>query len=382
MATDMKVALVHDYLNQFGGAERVLFALADIFPEAPIYTLFYEPGVFNHRLEQKTIKTTFLDRPFIRRNHRLFIPLFAKAAEKIKLEEKYDLVLSDSAGFAKAIHPNGALHVAYIHTPLRYAWEPDLYLDTLFPKPLVKAASPIFSWLKRWDKRTAQKPDLLLANSYHTASRIQKFYGREAKVIYPPVDNQVFYPELSQRENSYFLAFGRLIHYKRFDLTINAFNKLGLPLKIVGSGPEQKEIKKMIKSDNIEMIPEIKDEDELRKIINGARAVVFPQLEDFGLSAAESIACGTPVIAYAAGGALEIIEEGVNGLFSREQNEESLIAAVNRFQKMAFDRKKVAQSADLFSAESFKTNLLETLSTLTEIPKHYTLKSVPALTSK
>ncbi|MEX2033191.1 MAG: glycosyltransferase [Candidatus Colwellbacteria bacterium] len=360
----MKVALVHDYLNQFGGAERVLAALAQMFPLAPIYTLFYEPATFDAHLKGREIKTSFLDHSFIRRRHRLFIPLFAKATESINLGDKYDLIISDSAGWAKGIKYKSGKHIAYVHTPLRYAWEPQEWLGPLFPKPLVKLAYPITRYLRRWDKIASQKPDTILANSAYTAHKIKKFYGREAKVLHPPVNNEMFYPDLNPGKEGYFIAFGRLIHYKRFDLIVKVFNKLGLPLKIIGSGPEEAKIKKLIESEEIQMIPEIKDENLLRRIISDSQALIFPQAEDFGLTAAESLACGTPVIAYAAGGALEIVEDGVNGVFFNEQTEESLTRAVKRFQKMKFEETVITKSAQKFSGENFRQKLTQTISLL------------------
>lgn len=357
----MKVALVHDYLNQFGGAERVLFSLAEMFPKAPIYTLFYEPGIFDAHLKGREIKTSFLDHPFIRRRHRLFIPLFAKATKSVNLGDKYDLIISDSAGFAKGVSYKSGKHIAYLHSPLRYAWEPQEWLGSLFPKPLIKLAYPITSYLCRWDKKTSQKPDIILANSAHTAQKIKAFYNREAEVLHPPVNSEIFYPDLNPGKEKYFLAFGRLIHYKRFDLTVKAFNKLGLPLKIIGSGPEENKVRGLIRSKDIEMIPEVKDANLLRRIISDAQALIFPQVEDFGLTAAESLACGTAVIAYRAGGALETIEDGLNGIFFNEQTEESITHAVKQFQKMKFDQGKIVQSAQKFSQESFKNGLIKVI---------------------
>ncbi len=359
-----KVALVHDYLNQFGGAERVLLALAEMFPRAPIYTLFYEPAIFDQYLKGREIKTSFLNHPLVRRRHRLFIPLFAKAAENIDLGDKYDLIISDSAGWAKGIKYSRGRHIAYIHTPLRYAWEPQEWLESLFPKPLIKLAQPITSYLRRWDKYAGQKPDVIFANSSHTASKVKMFYEREAEILHPPVDTTVFYPDLNPGKENYFIAFGRLIHYKRIDLVVKAFNRLKLPLKIIGSGPEEEKIRKLTTSKQIEMIPEIRDENILRRIISDAQALIFPQVEDFGLAAAESLACGTPVIAYRAGGALEIVEDGLNGLFFNEQTEESLIEAINRFQTMNFEQERITETAQKFSEANFKEKLTQAISQL------------------
>ena len=353
----MKVALVHDYLNQFGGAERGLLSLARMFPQAPIYTLLYEPRIFDGHLKGRDIRTSFLDHPFIRRRHRFFIPLFGKAAESLDLGDKYDLIISDTAGWAKGINYSRGKHVSYVHSPLRYAWEPDEWLTTLFPKPLVKLATPITRYLRRWDQRASRKPDVILANSAYTAGKIKKFYGREASVLHPPVWNEVFYPDLNPGKEDYFVAFGRLIHYKRFDLIVRAFNKLDLPLKVIGSGPEENKIRNLVRSPKIEMIPEIKDENLLRRILSDSQALIFPQVEDFGLTAAESLSCGTAVIAYRAGGALEMIEDGVNGVLFNEQTEESLINGVRRFQEMNLEQEAITKTAQKFSEANFKRQL-------------------------
>jgi len=358
----MKVALVHDYLNQFGGAERVLLSLAEIFPEAPIYTLFYEPKIFNNHLDQKIIRTTFLDRPFVRQQHRLFIPLFARAAESINLGSDYDLIISDSAGWAKGIKHTAGYHLAYIHTPLRYAWEPEIWLGSLLPKPLLILSSPLMRYLRAWDKKAGQNPHLLLAVSNHIAKKIERYYAREAIVLYPPVDTSLFYPEGSSPTGDYFAAVGRLIHYKRFDLIIRVFNQLNLPLKIVGRGPEEKRIRQLARS-NIEFIPSLTD-NELRKFLSGAKAFIFPQEEDFGLAAAEAIACGTPVIAYASGGALEIVEDGVNGILFDAQTEASLAGAIRRLEQSQFNRNEIAKTAQKFSKEAFKKKLLSLIESL------------------
>ncbi|MDP3991494.1 MAG: glycosyltransferase [Candidatus Colwellbacteria bacterium] len=363
----VKVALVHDYLNQFGGAERVLFVLAEMFPEAPIYTLFYEPSVFDGHLKGGTIKTSFLDHAIVRRRHRFFIPLFPKAAENLNLGNNYDLIISNSSGFAKGINYKGGVHLSYIHTPLRYAWEPETWLGTLLPKVVIKLSSPIISYLRRWDRRAGKKPDFIITLSTHIAKKIKEAYGREAEVIYPPVDTTVFYPDYSVPKQDYFLAFGRLIHNKRFDLVIEAFNELQFPLKIVGSGPHEAKLKKLAHSNNIEFLARISD-DELRKVITGAKAFIFPQLEDFGLVAAEALACGTPVIAYRAGGALDIIEEDANGLFFDEQTPNSLIEAINRFNKMKFDQEKIVQSAQKFSEALFRQNLTRVINQSFTLP--------------
>lgn len=364
----MRVALVHDYLNQYGGAERVLETLMEIFPEAPVYTLMHDTEKTGGRFAGRVVKTSFLDFPLARGRHRLFIPLMPLAASSIDLKDDYDLIISDTAGFAKGIrYGKNTRHISYIHTPLRYAWEQEEYLAPIMSATKLTLAKPILNYLKWWDYRTGQRPDVLLANSEFIAGKIRKYYDRESTVIYPPVDTaRFFYRPIRANKaiDGYYLAIGRLLHYKRFDLIVEAFARLGLPLKIVGSGPEYGKLLSKIyelKAKNIELCTFVHDESELRGLYSNAKALVFPQVEDFGLVAAEAQACGTPVIAYAAGGAMEIVEDGKTGVLFKEQTVESLAEAVRQFKKKKFSRPAIAQSARRFSKESFKKQILASL---------------------
>ena len=349
----MRVALVHDYLNQYGGAERVLEVLAKMFPEAPIYTLLYDEAKTYGCFRGRVRTTSFLDHPFVSRRHRLFIPLLPWAASRLRVPDEYDLIISSTAGYAKGVSYGNAKHVAYCHTPLRYAWEPDYLTAKLGTNPAVRAAlAPLLWYLRRWDYRAGQKPNIVIANSRFIAEKIRRAYGREAEVVHPPVDTAVFYPDASVRRGDRYLAAGRMLHYKRFDLVIDAFNKLGLPLTIVGDGPERAALKRRASS-TIEFLPFVPDTAELRRLYSSAKALIFPQVEDFGLVAAEALACGTPVIAYDAGGAKEIVADGRNGVLFPEQTAEALIAAVRRFETLPFDRNRVAASAQRFSKEKF-----------------------------
>ncbi|MDP3901773.1 MAG: glycosyltransferase [bacterium] len=366
----MRVALLHDYLNQYGGGERVLEALVDIFPEADIYTLFYDERKTLGRFKNRVKKTSFLDWPIVRNHHRWFIPFMPLASKTVFVNGQYDLVISDTAGFAKGFNlsrwASKSFHLCYVHTPLRYAWEPD-YINSKFKNKNSKFRNlflkPNHNYLKRWDYKVGQKPDVLLANSNFIADKIKKYYNRDAEVAYPPVNvSQFFYePKQTREAETYYLAIGRMLHYKRFDLIIESFAKLGLPLKIIGSGPEDQNLKVIshnLKAKNIEFIPFVDDENKLRKIYGGAEALIFPQVEDFGLVAAEAQACGSPIIAYRAGGAMEIVEDGVTGILFSEQNSESLITAVKRSQSIDFNRKLISEKAQRFSQAVFKKQLL------------------------
>lgn len=354
----MKIALVHDYLNQYGGAERVLETLAEMFPQAPIYTLLYDEAKTFGRFRGRVRKTSFLDWPVVARRHRLFIPLLPLAASLLRIPDEYDLIVSSTAGYAKGVSCGNVKHVAYCHTPLRYAWEPDYLTTKLGAGLLVRAAlAPLLWYLRRWDYRAGQKPDALLANSRFIAEKIRHAYGREAEVVHPPVDLARFYPDPSVSrglpgQGEHYLAAGRMLHYKRFNLVIDAFNELGLPLTVVGDGPELEKLRRAAKS-NISFLPFESDTDKLRKLYSSAKAFIFPQVEDFGLVAAEALACGTPVIAYDAGGAKEIVEDGRNGILFSAQTPEALVAAVRRFGTKSFNPVAVAASAERFSKEEF-----------------------------
>lgn len=355
---------MHDYLNQFGGAERVLLALLEIFPNADLYTLLYDDkktfGFFRKNIK----KTSFLDIPLVRRKHRAFIPLMPFAARLLKVDEDYDLVISSTAGYAKGfnvIHrrsDSNPFHVSYCHSPLRYAWEID-YLKNLeiSPWPFHKSVfHPVAKIFRRWDKRMSRNVNLFIANSRHIADKVRSYYGRDSLVIYPPVDTDVFYPEPTAPRKDYYLMAGRLLYYKGFDLGIKAFNKLKKPLKVVGAGPEIQKLRELADPDYIEFIPFLGDE-ELRRTYSDAKALVFPQIEDFGLVAAEAVSCGTPVIAYNQGGGREIVKHRETGFLFDEQSVEALIEAIRDFEGISFDRARIARAAKIFSKEHFKEEI-------------------------
>ncbi|MBI5152997.1 MAG: glycosyltransferase [Parcubacteria group bacterium] len=351
----MRIAILHDYLNQLGGGERVLEELITLFPKAPVYTLFYDETRTQNRFSQSDIHTSFLQYiPGVARYHHAAIPLMPIAAKSLRVRD-VDVVFSDSSGYAKGISvdPN-ILHINYCYTPIRYAWEEE-YLNThgLF-KHLRHGIKPILSSLRKWDRYTSALPHEMYAVSAHIAKKIKLHYNRDVGVLYPPARTDFFYP--TQKKGNFYLAVGRMLHYKRFDLIISAFNILGLPLKIVGSGPEYKRLKEMA-HDNIEFLGRVSDE-VLRDYYSSARALIFPQQEDFGLVVVEALSCGTPVIAFKKGGGPEeIINEGKNGLFFEEQTTESLISAIHIFEKSDFKKDVCCDSALRFSPEQFKVRV-------------------------
>ncbi|OGZ36065.1 MAG: glycosyl transferase [Candidatus Portnoybacteria bacterium RIFCSPLOWO2_12_FULL_39_9] len=354
----MKVALVHDYLNQYGGGERVLEALCQIFPEAPIYTLLYDEkrtgGAFRH----KKIYTSFLQKiPWLKSHHRPFLIFMPLAIEQFDLSS-YDLVLSDSASYAKGVitRPN-TLHICYCHTPTRYAWDDShRYIEEFGYPALIKKITPFFmNYIRLWDSQAAQRVDKFIANSHFVAQRIRKYYHREAVVIHPPVKTNFF--QISSNTDDYFLMVGRFLSYKRFDLAIEAFNQLGWPLKIIGDGPQRNQLKKLAKS-NIEFLGLLTDE-KLKNTYAHCRAFIFPQEEDFGIVALEAMSAGRPIIAYRAGGILETVKEGVTGLFFDQQTTECLIETLKKFNRSDFDPRVIRQHALEFDEEVFKERIKE-----------------------
>lgn len=359
----MKVALVHDYLNQSGGAERVLAALCELFPSAPIYTLVYDTRATYREFANRQVYTSFLQRvPFAVRYHRAFAPLMPFAIEQLDLQE-YDLVISSSEAFGKGVitRPD-AIHICYCHTPPRFLWDGSqehLSYSTLpsFAKTL---ALPFLTYLRMWDIQALPGVDYFFANSHFVSRRIAKYYRREARVLYPPVSLGMFNVSLP-RQDYYILAM-RLVPYKRPDIVIEAFNALGLPLKVVGEGPLRKKLERKARA-NIEFLGH-KPHTEMPAYLARARALIFPQEEDFGISAVESCAAGTPVIAYSGGGAREIIRQRVNGLLFSPQTSRGLIEAIRDFQNISFSDTMVRQSVVRFSEDSFTRGFMEALQEL------------------
>lgn len=367
----MKVALIHDYLNQYGGAERVLEALTEIFPAAPIYTLLYDDKIVQRYFPGKKIRASFLQKIlFIKSHHRFFPPLMPIAVEKFDLSN-YEIVISDSAAFAKGVitRPE-TLHICYCHTPIRYAWDDSHKYIREFSMPkLAKIFIPFFmNYIRLWDREASFRVDKFICNSNFVAQRIKKYYKQEATVIYPPVDTKEFYlsenksagPEKSRLNvgtngAGYFLIVGRSLPYKRFDIAIKAFNVLEMPLKIIGDGPEIKKLNRMANW-NIEFLGELNG-DKLREYYQNCQALIFPQEEDFGIVALEAMACGKPVIAFRGGGALESVKERETGIFFDEQTIDSLVEAVKNFKPEKFNPQKIRAHALKFDKEIFKKKI-------------------------
>ncbi|MFH1671372.1 MAG: glycosyltransferase [Candidatus Portnoybacteria bacterium] len=354
----MKVALVHDYLNQYGGAERVLEAFLEIYPKATIHTLLYDKKRTGYAFEGRKIETSFLQRiPLVKTHHRPFLMLMPIAIEQFDFSG-YDLVLSDSASYAKGVITGPkTLHVCYCHTPIRYAWDDShKYIEEFgYPGPIKKIIPFFMNYIRLWDEQASSRVDEFIANSYFVARRIEKYYGRNSKVIYPPVKTSLFYTV--PRPKNYFLMVGRFLPYKCFDLAIKTFNQLGWPLKIIGDGPDRKRLEKMAKK-NIEFIGLVSDE-KLKDYYAYAQALIFPQEEDFGITAVESMASGRPVIAFKGGGALEIIQPGLTGLFFEKQRLKDLIKVLKSFDSSKFNPEVIRGKAMEFDQKKFKERIKE-----------------------
>jgi glycosyltransferase involved in cell wall biosynthesis len=348
-----KVALVHDWLTGQRGGEKVLEVFAEIFPDAPIYTLFHFPGSQVEDIERRIIHTSFLQNmPFLKKRYRWYLPFYPLAVELFDLQD-YDVIISSSHCVAKGAIPRPeALHISYIHSPVRYAW--NQYFAYFSPERLGffsrRLIPPVIHRLRQWDVTSSSRVDHFLANSKTVARRIHKYYRREAEVVHPPVDTELFQP--GDQQEDYYLLVSALVPYKRVDLAIAAFNRNGWRLKIVGNGPDYKKLKKTANK-NIEFIGFLPPR-ELVRTYQRAAALLMPCEEDFGINSLESQACGIPVVAYGRGGATETVISRETGLFFPELTPESLQDALDKSKGIAFNKSTIRANAETFSREIFK----------------------------
>lgn len=362
----MKVALVHDFLVNYGGAETVLELFLRMFPRADIYTFVYDKKKMKGRFEGSRIFTSgFSALPFASKLYTKALKFMPDAFESFDFSS-YDLVISSSSCCAKGvITPPGVPHIAYVHSPMRYAW--DLYFDY---KAKSSAVTRFFMdlWmpsLRLWDYVSSQRIDTIVANSAYIARRIYKYWRREAVVIHPPLNEKRFYADMNVAREDFYVTFSRLVPYKKVDLAIKAIKGTGRKLYVIGDGSERKKLEEMASGDKNIIFTGRADDEEVRSLLQRARALIFPPEEDFGITPLEAESAGSPVIAFARGGSRETVVDGKTGLFFEEQTAECLKKAIERFEKMdeskAFNHGAIINHAKTFSEEKFIAQFSETV---------------------
>ena len=354
----MEVTLVHDWLNQMGGAEAVLENLVQLYPRAPIYTSIYWRDEMPPSYLGWDIRPLWLNHaPRIYERHQQYFALYPAAWASLNLS-RYDVVLSNKSGFCHGVHTRHkqqtALHICYCLAPTRYVWTFDEYARSEGMSASMRLVlKPLIALLRRWDFQAAQQVDHFIAISTEIQNRIQHYYQRNSVIIYPPVDIRRFAPQVEQRD--YYLIVSRLIPYKRIDLAIEAFNRLGLPLVIAGIGRDAARLEKLARP-NVQFLGRVPDAD-LPDLMARCKAFIFPGREDFGITPVEAEASGRPVIAFGAGGALDTVIDGETGVLFEEQTVDSIIAAIQRFNTLKFEAATIRAHAENFSTETFKQKL-------------------------
>lgn len=363
----MRVALLHDWLVGYRGGERILDALCELYPEAPIYTLLHQPGSTSPRIESKKIHTSFLNSiPGIHKHYRKFLPLFPAAAESLKIDASVDLVISSSHCVIKGVEkPVGIPHLSYIHSPMRYLYDQfDTYFGASAPLYQQWGARAFRSYLTDWDLSSNDNVNLMVANSHFVQERIQRLYNRESKVVFPFVDLDDFENLQSKTQvtkGKHFLMVTAFAPNKRVDLAIEACKKLDLSLKIIGSGQMEKQLKAMA-GPKVEFLGNASRE-QVVKAYAEAQALIFPGVEDFGITPLESLAAGTPVIAFKAGGVLDTLNNQAAHFFN-EPSVESLIEALRTFKASDFEPSKLRARAEEFSKARFLGDIQALVQTL------------------
>jgi glycosyltransferase involved in cell wall biosynthesis len=358
MNKNLRVAIVHDWLNQVGGAENVLEELHALFPDAPIYTAMYWPAVMPAAYRHWDIRTTWLDKiQLSKTHHQWFLLAYPFAFRSLDLSA-YDVVISNKSAFCIVARTrSNARHFCYCLTPTRFVWNFDGYVRGEGASRLARlAVPPCLPYLQSVERQAAQRVHHFAAISRVVQQRIQRHYQRDSQVLYPPVATSRFRMN-TRSPDDFFLVVSRLIPYKRIDLAVQAFNQLGWPLVIIGDGRDRAQLEALAKS-NIKFLGRLSnaETDEYRY---RCRAFIFPGEDDFGIASVEAMAAGRPVIAYAAGGALDTVVEDVSGTFFTEPTADSLSAAVQHFQTMRFDATAIQTHARTFSAENFRERFME-----------------------
>ena len=362
----MNLAIIHEWLNVFGGSERLLAEILGMYPQAQLYALIHNSeNLIDTPLENHSIKTSFMQRiPQVEKLYRGLLPIMPLAIESMNVRN-HDVILSISHAVAHGIKTRkDQIHISYVCTPMRYAWhlqDDYLHLHHL-DKPLIGAAARLtLSLLRRWDRKSASRADHLLAISHWTAQKIQQAWGCESQVIYPPVDITRFDP--AKERGDFYLHVSRLVPYKMTAEIVRAFNELNLPLIVVGDGPEMQHLQKLAK-ENIKLLGHQPDE-VVADLMSRATGFVYMAVEDFGIAMVEAQAAGCPVIAYGMGGAVEIIQNGETGLLFQEQSSRSLIEAILQFQQMKLNSKTASENAVRFSSERFRNEFTAYIDSVT-----------------
>lgn len=359
----MKVALVHDYLIRMGGAEGVLLELHKMFPEAPIYTLLYDERQMRKFLKDAEIRTSFLQKfpSFLRHHHKHLLPFLPVAAESFDLRD-FDLVISSSSAFAKSIitRPD-TVHISYCHSPSRFLWDwsheyiKDMHLG--FVRSAL--AKTLVHYLRIWDRSSSKRVDYFIANSRATRDKIKKYYRQDAKIIYPPVKLPSFSEFIEAQDKNYFLIISQLAPYKKIDLAVEAFNKLKLPLVVIGEGPDYKKLLKLA-APNIHILG-WRDEKEKNEYLKNCTAFIFAGEDDFGIAPVEAMGWGKPVLAFGAGGALETVLQGATGEFFNDATPEVLADGVRRLRDnlLKYSPLVIRKWAERFCQEKFRQEIMD-----------------------
>jgi glycosyltransferase involved in cell wall biosynthesis len=350
-----RVAVVHDWLTIPGGSEQVVLQLLEMFPQAELFTTIYDPEPWPEQIKERPVHASYLSRlPGATRHYPKLLPLMNGAFRSFDLSS-FDLVLSSSHACAKNVRTQpGTLHVCYCHTPMRYAWEEGFLEGEQVGRGMRLMLPPLLSRLRRQDLAGAAGPDVFVANSRHVADRIARYYGRGAEVVHPPIDVEHFL-SVERSPSDYYLVFGRVVPYKRVDLAVAACERLSRPLKVAGAGRGLDAIRASAGA-GIELLGKVTDS-ERDELLAGARALLFPGEEDFGIVPVETQAAGAPVIAYGVGGAVESVVDGHTGVLFGEQSAASLAGAIERFEELALDEREVRENARRFGEERFRTEL-------------------------
>jgi glycosyltransferase involved in cell wall biosynthesis len=349
-----RVAIVHDYLNQYGGAERVLEVLHDLYPDAPVYTSIYWPDQMSAAIRAMDVRTSFMQRlPGVLQHHQRFVAFYPFAFRQFDLRG-YDLVISNSSAFAKGVRrPAGATHVCYCLTPMRWVWNFEAYVEREQLGRAARAAlPPVIRWLRWWDVANSRGVDRFLAISRAVQDRIKRHYGRESEIVYPPIDTGGLAPR-SGPPDDFYLVISRLLGYKRVDLAVDACNRLGRRLKIAGTNLRLEPVLRARAGSTVEFLGRVSDA-ERAELYARCRASIAAGEDDFGLTPIEANASGRPAIAYAAGGALDTVVDGETGILFHEQTVEAVAAAIERSETTPWDPARLRANAERFGEDVFR----------------------------